>query len=93
MPGIGPRWIIGDVTTDRALVELSHLIEHGTVTYPGLPGPIIGDHLSWDDSHERYAAGTEFHINRIEMVANTGTYLRHPGPSVPRGLRPRRSAP
>lgn len=59
-------------------VDLSHPIEHGMVTYPGLPGPEIGDHLSWEDSHGRYAEGTEFQIGRISMVANTGTYLDAP---------------
>lgn len=63
---------------DRSLVELSHVIEHGTITYPGLPGPVIRDHLGWDDSHDRYAPGTEFRIGHIEMVANTGTYLDTP---------------
>ncbi|MFP5256774.1 MAG: cyclase family protein [Acidimicrobiia bacterium] len=66
--------------TDRAvqLLDLSHRIEHGMVTYPGLPGPVIGDHLSYEASRDHYAAGTEFHIGRIEMVANTGTYLDTP---------------
>jgi arylformamidase len=60
------------------LVELSHVIRHGMVTYPGLPGPEIGDHLSRERSREIYAPGTEFHIGRISMVANTGTYLDTP---------------
>ncbi len=62
----------------RRLVELSHDIEHGMVTYPGLPGPVISDWLSRDASRARYAPGTEFHLGRIEMVANTGTYLDAP---------------
>jgi kynurenine formamidase len=48
------------------------------VTYPGLPGPRIGEHLSFEASHERYAPGTEFAIGEIEMVGNTGTYLDTP---------------
>lgn len=60
------------------LVDLSHYIEHEMVTYPGLPGPHIGEYLSFDTSHEHYAAGTEFAIGRIEMIANTGTYLDTP---------------
>jgi len=60
------------------LVELSHTIHHGMVTYPGLPGPEISDHLSRVASRERYASGTEFHIGRISMVANTGTYVDTP---------------
>jgi kynurenine formamidase len=61
------------------LVDLSHTITDGLVTYPGLPGPVITDHLTFEASHDVYAAGTEFTIGRIEMVANTGTYLDTPG--------------
>ncbi len=64
--------------TARRLVELSHPIEHGMVTYPGLPGPEISDHLTREASRAHYDAGTEFHIGRISMVANTGTYLDTP---------------
>jgi kynurenine formamidase len=60
------------------LVDLSHPIEHGMTTYPGLPGPIISDFLTREDSRERYDAGTEFQIGDIQMVANTGTYLDTP---------------
>ena len=60
------------------LIELSHPVEHGMTTYPGLPGPEISDHLSYDDSHAVYTAGTEFTIGRITMVSNTGTYLDTP---------------
>jgi arylformamidase len=60
------------------LVDLSHTIHDGLVTYPGLPAPVIRDHLSRADSRRSYAPGTEFHIGRIEMVANTGTYLDTP---------------
>jgi kynurenine formamidase len=62
----------------RVLIELSHPIHHGMVTYPGLPGPEIGDHLSREESRSRYGEGTEFHIGRIAMVANTGTYVDAP---------------
>jgi len=65
-------------TGSGRLVELSHPITHGMVTYPGLPGPEISDHLSREASRERYAAGTEFQIGRISMVANTGTYVDTP---------------
>jgi arylformamidase len=60
------------------LVDLSHTVEHGMITYRGLPAPVISDHLSRADSRKLYAAGTEFHIGKIEMVANTGTYLDSP---------------
>lgn len=62
----------------RRAVDLSHSIRHGMTTYPGLPGPEIGEHLSRDASREIYAPGTEFAIGRIAMVSNTGTYLDSP---------------
>jgi kynurenine formamidase len=74
----GSRGIPTDNRTARRLVELSHPIRHGMVTYPGLPGPEITDHLSREESRGRYAPGTEFQIGRISMVANTGTYLDSP---------------
>jgi kynurenine formamidase len=60
------------------LIDVSHTVELGLVTYPGLPAPIISGHLSREESRKHYAAGTEFHIGKIEMVANTGTYLDSP---------------
>lgn len=60
------------------IVDLSHPVGHGTVTYPGLPGPEISDHMSRAESRDRYASGYEFQIGRISMVANTGTYLDTP---------------
>jgi arylformamidase len=60
------------------LIELSHPIEDGMITYKGLPAPIICDHLSRVQSRASYAEDTEFHIGRITMVANTGTYLDSP---------------
>jgi arylformamidase len=66
------------MTTPRNLIDLSHTIEHGLVTYKGLPAPIICDYLSREASRKHYAAGTEFQFGKIEMVANTGTYLDSP---------------
>lgn len=60
------------------LVDLSHPIEHGMVTYPGLPGPVVSDFLGREASRGHYAEGTTFHIARVRMVANTGTYLDAP---------------
>lgn len=60
------------------LVDLSHTVEHGMVTYKGLPAPLICDYLSREASRARYAEGTEFQIGQIEMVANTGTYVDSP---------------
>jgi kynurenine formamidase len=59
-------------------VDLSHTVEHGMITYKGLPAPIVCDYLSREASRERYAPGTEFQIGKIEMVANTGTYIDSP---------------
>lgn len=60
------------------LIDVSHTVAHGLVTYKGLPAPVICDYLSREASREHYAAGTEFHIGKIEMVANTGTYVDAP---------------
>jgi len=62
----------------RTLIDLSHTVEHEMITYKGLPAPIICDYLSREDSRKHYAAGTEFNIGKIEMVANTGTYVDSP---------------
>ena len=70
---------------EHEIVDVSHVVEHGMVTYPGLPGPRITDHLSRDASRSHYAEGTEFHIGRIDMVANTGTYLDTPSHRYPDG--------
>jgi len=59
-------------------IELSHIIQDGMITYSGLPGPIISDHMSRETSREHYAPGTTFQIGKIEMVANTGTYIDAP---------------
>jgi kynurenine formamidase len=58
--------------------DCSHTVEHGLITYKGLPAPIICDYLSREDSRKHYTEGTEFNIGKIEMVANTGTYIDSP---------------
>jgi kynurenine formamidase len=60
------------------LVDLSHTVKHGLVTYKGLPAPVICDFMSREESKGKYALGTEFQIGKIEMVANTGTYVDAP---------------
>jgi arylformamidase len=60
------------------IIDLSHEVDNGMVTYKGLPAPIICDFLSREASRKNYAEGTEFHIGKIEMVANTGTYVDSP---------------
>ncbi len=62
----------------QRFLDLSHAVEHGVVTYKGLPAPVICDYLSRADSRAHYAPGTEFAIGRIDMVANTGTYVDSP---------------
>lgn len=59
-------------------IDLSHTVEHGMITYKGLPAPVICDFLSRKESRSHYSEGTEFHIGRIDMVANTGTYVDAP---------------
>lgn len=66
-------------------VDLSHSVEHGMITYKGLPAPVISDFMSREDSRSHYDKGTEFHIAMINMVANTGTYLDSPFHRYARG--------
>jgi kynurenine formamidase len=66
------------MTDGSRFIDLSHTVEHGLITYKGLPAPIICDYLSREDSRKLYAPGTEFQIGKIEMVANTGTYVDSP---------------
>ena len=60
------------------LIDLSHVIEDGMITYKGLPAPVICDYLSRENSKSFYEVGTEFQIGKIEMVTNTGTYVDCP---------------
>ena len=63
---------------EKRIVDLSHVIEHGMTTYPGLPGPHICDFWTRESSAANYDDGSTFQIGRIDMVANTGTYLDCP---------------
>jgi arylformamidase len=74
-PHRGGRGLETAVVAERQIVELSHRIRHGMVTYPGLPAPEITDHLTRAAAEQAYGPGVAFHIGRISMVANTGTYL------------------
>lgn len=62
----------------RRLVDLSHPIVEQMTTYPGLPGPELTDHLTRAQAEERYGDGVTFHIGRITLVGNTGTYVDSP---------------
>lgn len=76
----------GMAERNRTLVELNHPITEGMTTYPGMPGPVITPYLTREDSRSHYEAGTEFSIGRIEMIANTGTYLDTPNHRYPDGF-------
>lgn len=78
-PHRGSRGIdaVREAVEDR-VIDLSHPIEAGLVTYPGLPAPIITPYLTRADSRARYAPGTEFEMDLITMIGNTGTYLDAP---------------
>ena len=62
----------------RRLIDLSHTVEHGMITSKGLPAPIVCDFLSREASKQKYAEGTTFHMGKIEMISNTGTYVDAP---------------
>ncbi len=76
---------LGPATTTGRLVELSHVIRAGMTTYPGLPAPTITPHLTREASRQHYAPGTEFAIDLLTLVGNTGTYLDAPYHRYPRG--------
>ncbi len=65
-------------SSPHRLIDVSHTIEHGMVTYPGLPVPVVSDWLPRAASQARYAPGTTFQIGKIELLANTGTYIDAP---------------
>jgi kynurenine formamidase len=75
----------GEGETEATLIDLSHTIEDGMITYKGLPAPLICDHLSREQSRGVYAPGTEFQIGKITMVSNTGTYIDSPFHRFPDG--------
>ena len=66
-------------------IDISHSVEHGMITYKGLPAPVISDYMSREASRSHYDEGTEFNIAKIDMVANTGTYLDSPFHRYARG--------
>ena len=74
----GSRGIAADPVSSGRVVDLSHSIREGLITYPGLPAPVITPHLTRSDSREKYAPGTEFAMDVITMIGNTGTYLDSP---------------
>ena len=88
---------MSDRPASRRAIDLSHEIVDGMVTHPGIPGPTISTFLTHEASAARYAPGTTFEIGRIDLVANTGTYLDTPahrfeGRADLSGLASRRSS-
>ncbi len=77
-PHRGSRGVDAAPEAVERVIDLSHPIEAGLVTYPGLPAPTIVPHLTREDSRSRYAPGTEFAMDVITMIGNTGTYLDAP---------------
>ena len=79
-PHRGTRGVEVDRPTSepRRIVDLSHVIREGLVTYPGLPTPVFTPHLTREDSIARYAPGTQFAMDIVTMIGNTGTYLDSP---------------
>jgi hypothetical protein len=78
-PHRGSRGVpVSPVRAGPRIVDLSHPIRAGLITYPGLPAPVITPHLTREDSRAKYAPGTEFAIDVITMIGNTGTYLDSP---------------
>ena len=71
--------------TTRRIVDLSHEILDGMTTHPGIPPPSISAFLTHEASTGRYAPGTTFEIGRIDLVANTGTYIDTPAHRFPGG--------
>ncbi len=67
------------------LIDVSHTVRDGLVTLRGFPAPSIREYLSREESRNRYAEGTTFHIGRIDMIANTGTYVDSPFHRYPDG--------
>jgi arylformamidase len=70
----------------RTRIDLSHVVEDGMPTYPGLPGPIVCDYLSRERSRTIYAPGTEFQIGVVTLCSNTGTYVDSPFHRYPDGI-------
>ena len=64
--------------TPKRFIDVSHVVEHGMTTYKNFPAPVICDWLSREASRAKYEPGTEFQIGKIEMIANTGTYVDAP---------------
>jgi arylformamidase len=74
----GSRGVEAAERTSGRVIDLSHVIREGIITYPGLPAPVITPHLTYADSRSHYAEGTEFAMDVVTMIGNTGTYIDSP---------------
>lgn len=77
-PHRGSRGVAAEPEAASRVVDLSHAIRAGLVTYPGLPAPTITSHMTREDSRANYAPGTEFAMDVIHFIGNTGTYIDSP---------------
>jgi arylformamidase len=59
-------------------IEVSHPIQPGMKTYPGLPEPSVHVVLDYNSSRERYEGKAEFFIASLHLCGNTGTYVDSP---------------
>jgi len=59
-------------------IEVSHPIEAGMKTYPGLPEPRVEVFMDFEQSRGKYAKGTEFFVANLHLCGNTGTYVDSP---------------
>ena len=76
--GVETDAVTGIAAPARRVIDLSHVIREGLITYPGLPAPVFTPHLTREDSISHYAPGTQFAMDNITMTGNTGTYLDSP---------------
>lgn len=60
------------------LIDLSHPLDAGIPMFPGFPPPEVAAHVSREESRQVYEPGTEFLIQRVSFIGNTGTYLDAP---------------
>ena len=61
-----------------SIIDLSQTISDGVKTYKGIPAIHVCDYLSRKESRKTYATGTEFQMDEIKLVGNSGTYIDSP---------------
>lgn len=59
-------------------IEVSHPIDAGMKTYPGLPEPRAETLLDYEPSRQHYGDQAEFFIASLHLCGNTGTYVDSP---------------